>query len=100
MLVHEASVVVLLNSVFFQQAHSWPVRELYNSPAPYVVSRLTSKAIPVEFNNCNDSIMRVAGELQVPSKHSRDILLEAKGIILVKSTQMVLEMIRRGRLVR
>ncbi len=43
--------------------------------------------------------MRVAGILQVPTMHSRDILLQAKGDYL-DSDQMVLEMIRRGRLVR
>jgi hypothetical protein len=46
--------------------------------------------------------MRVAGILLVPTMHSRDILLQAKGDHLdrVHSDQMVLEMIRRGRLVR
>ncbi len=46
--------------------------------------------------------MRVAGILRVPTIRSRDILLQAKGDHLdrVHSDQMVLEMIRRGRLVR
>ncbi len=45
--------------------------------------------------------MRVAVILRVPTMHSRDILLQAKGDHLdrVRSDQMVLEMIRRGRLV-
>ncbi len=46
--------------------------------------------------------MKAAGILRVPSMCSRDILLQAKGDHLdqVHSDQMVLEMIRPGRLVR
>jgi hypothetical protein len=46
--------------------------------------------------------MRVAGILQVPTMHSREILLQAKGNHLdrVHSDQMVLKMIRLGRLVQ
>jgi hypothetical protein len=46
--------------------------------------------------------MRVARILRVLTMHSRDILLQAKGDHLdrVHSDQMVLEMIRQGRLVR
>jgi hypothetical protein len=46
--------------------------------------------------------MRVAGILRVTTMRSRDILLQAKGDHLdrVRSDQMVLEMIRQGRLVR
>ncbi len=45
--------------------------------------------------------MRVAGILRVPTVRSRDIVLQAKGDHLgwVHSDQMVLEMIRQGRLV-
>ncbi len=43
--------------------------------------------------------MRVVLKLWVPTKRSRDILQQAKGIIGIESTQMVLKMIRRGRLV-
>jgi hypothetical protein len=44
--------------------------------------------------------MSVAGILRVPTMHPRDILLKAKGDHLdqVHSDQMVLVMIRRGRL--
>ncbi len=37
---------------------------------------------------CNDGIMRVVGNLWVPTGHSRDILLQAKGITGIKSTQI------------
>jgi hypothetical protein len=37
---------------------------------------------------CNDGITRVVGNLQVPTGHSRDILLQAKGITEVESTQI------------
>jgi hypothetical protein len=45
--------------------------------------------------------MTVAWILEVPTMHSRGILLQAKGDHLdrVHSDQMVLEMIRQGRLV-
>jgi hypothetical protein len=32
--------------------------------------------------------MRIAWNLQVPTKHSRDILLQAKGITGIESTQI------------
>jgi hypothetical protein len=38
-------------------------------------------------NYCEDGIMRIVGNLQVPTGHSRDILLQAKGITRIKSTQ-------------
>ncbi len=44
-----------------------------------MASCLTSRAIPVEFHNCNDSVTRIAGELRVPTKRSRDIPQQAKG---------------------
>ncbi len=55
----------------------------------------------VEFYDYKDSVMRVAGILQVPTMHSKDILLQAKwgSSWRVHSDQMVLEMIRWGRLV-
>jgi hypothetical protein len=61
-----------------------------------------ASVILVEFYGYKDSVMRVAGLLWVPTMHSRDILLQAKRDHLdrVHSDQMVLEMIRRGRLVR
>jgi hypothetical protein len=53
-------------------------------------------------NCCKDSIMRIVGNLQVLTGRSRDMLLQAKGDPRdrVHSDQMVLAMIRRGRLVR
>jgi hypothetical protein len=37
---------------------------------------------------CNDGIMRVVGNLLVPTGHSRDILHQAKGITRIESTQI------------
>jgi hypothetical protein len=37
---------------------------------------------------CNDGIMRAVGNLRVPTGHSRDILLQAKGITGIESTQI------------
>ncbi len=78
-LVHEASVAVLLNSIFFQQAHSRPLGRIIELPSTPCASCLTFRAVPVESHNCNDSITRVAGRLRVPTMHSRDILHQAKG---------------------
>ncbi len=39
-------------------------------------------------NNCDDSFKRIFGYLRVPNKPSRDILQQAKGIILIESTQI------------
>ncbi len=39
-------------------------------------------------NYCKDSIRRVVGNLWVPTGHSRDILLQAKGITGIESTQI------------
>ncbi len=64
---------------FFQQAHSWPFEKPQRPPAPYVASCLTSRAVLVKFHNCNDSVTRVGGRLQVPTMRSRDILHQAKG---------------------
>jgi hypothetical protein len=38
-----------------------------------------ASAVLVKFYDYKDSVMRVAGILQVPTMHSRDILLLAKG---------------------
>ncbi len=40
------------------------------------------------WNYCSDGIMRVVGNLQVPTGHSKDILLQAKGITGIESTQI------------
>jgi hypothetical protein len=37
---------------------------------------------------CNDGITRVVGNLRVPTGHSRDILLQAKGITGIESNQV------------
>ncbi len=60
-----------------------------------------ANAVPVEFRDYKDSVMRVAGILWVPTMRSRDILLQAKRDLRgrVHSYQMFLEMIRWGRLV-
>jgi hypothetical protein len=36
-------------------------------------------------NYCNDGITRVVGNLRVPTGHSKDILLQAKGITGIRS---------------
>ncbi len=61
-----------------------------------------ASAVLVEFYDYKDSVMRVAGILQVPTMCSRKILFQAKGHHLgrVHSDQMVLEMTGRGRLFR
>ncbi len=56
-----------------------PLEKPYNSTAPYVASCLTSRAVPVEFHNCSDSVTRVARKLRVPTICSRDILHQAIG---------------------
>ncbi len=98
---YEASDVILSVSLLFQQAHLWPLGKPQNPPAALLLSNRPS-ALPVKFHNYNDSVKRVAGRLRVPTMHSRDILLQDKGDHLgqVHSDQMVLEMIRCGRLVR
>jgi hypothetical protein len=50
---------------------------------------VTSRAVPVKFHNCNDSVTRIVGKLWVPTEHSRDILQQVKGIILVESIQIL-----------
>ncbi len=69
-------------------------------PSSFVAN--SPSAVPVIFHNYNDSATSVARRLQVPTMRSRDILLQAKGDHLdrVHSDQMVLKMIRQGRLVR
>jgi hypothetical protein len=68
----------------------------------FVASYPPHSAVPVEFCNSKDSVMRVAGILWVPTMCSKYILHQAKGDHLdrVHTDQMVLKMIRRGRLVR
>jgi hypothetical protein len=40
---------------------------------------LHSSAVPVEFYNCNDSVMRIDGRLWDPTMRSNDILHQVKG---------------------
>jgi hypothetical protein len=39
-------------------------------------------------NYCGDGIMRIFGNLRVPTGHSKDILLQVKGITGIESTQI------------
>jgi hypothetical protein len=57
-------------------------------PSTHLASCVTSRAVPVKFHNCSDSVARVVGKLRVPTKRSRDILQQAKGIILIEATQI------------
>jgi hypothetical protein len=77
----------------------WP---LGNPLAALLLHTSHPSAVPVKFHNYNDRFMRVAGILWVPTMRFRDFLLQAKGDHLdhVYSDQMVIEMIRRERLVR
>jgi hypothetical protein len=47
-------------------------------PAALLLHTYCPSAVPVKFHNYSDSLMRVAGRLQVPTMHSRDFLLQAK----------------------
>jgi hypothetical protein len=68
----------------------------------FVASYQQHSAVQVEFHNNKDSFLRAAEILQAPTMCSRDFLQQAKGDLLdrVHSVQMVLEMIRQGRLVQ
>jgi hypothetical protein len=76
---YEASDVMLSFSLHFQQAPSWPLGKPKNPPAALLLRTYHSSAVPVEFHNCNDSVIRVAGRLRVPTMRSKDILHQAKG---------------------
>jgi hypothetical protein len=47
-------------------------------PAALLLHTYCPSEVPVKFHNYSDSLMRVAGKLQVPTMHSRDFLLQAK----------------------
>jgi hypothetical protein len=89
-----------LVSLLFQLAHLWPLEKPLNPPAALLLHTNHPSAVPVKFHY-NDSAMRVARGLRVPTMHSRDILLQAKEDHLDQdhSDHMVLEMIWLGRLV-
>jgi hypothetical protein len=76
--------------------------EVYRRNIFHVLWRVQQASLPVEFHNDKDSVMTAARILWVLTMRSREILHHAKGDHLdrVHSDQMVLEMIRRGRLVR
>ncbi len=71
---------------------SWKLTE---PPISFVASCQPHSVLPVKFHNHKDSVMRAAGILRVPTMHSKDFLLQAKGDHLdqVHSDQVVLEMI-------
>ncbi len=48
-------------------------------PAAFLPHTQHANAVPVKFHNCNESVMRVAGKLRVPTMRSRDIMHQAKG---------------------
>ncbi len=54
-------------------------RKTIEPPAALLLHTNHPSAVSVEFHNYNDSVMRVAGRLWVPTMCSRDILLQAKG---------------------
>ncbi len=71
-------------------------------PSSFVASYQLPQCLPIKFHNYNDSVTRAARILLVPTLRSRDIQLQAQGDHLDRAhtDEMVLEMIRRGRLVR
>jgi hypothetical protein len=92
----EASDDMLLVSLFFHRACG--LLKNHRTLAALLPHTKRSSAVQVKFHNCNDSVMRVAKRLWVPTMGSKDILLQAKGDHhgQVHSDQMALEMIRRG----
>ncbi len=68
----------------------------------FVASCQPHSTLLVKFQNQKHNVERAAGIFWVPTMRSRDILQQDKGDHLdqVHSDQMVLEMIRWGRLVR
>ncbi len=76
-----------------------PFGEPLNPAADLFLHTNHPSAVLVKFHNYNERLARI---WQVPTMRSRDILLQAKGDQLdqVRSDQVVLEMIRRGRLDR
>jgi hypothetical protein len=85
---YEAPDVMLTVSLLFQRAHLWPLEKQEYPSADLLLHTNCPSAVPVKFHNYNDSVTRVARRLQVPTMPSRDILLQAKEIILIESTQI------------
>jgi hypothetical protein len=54
----------------------WPLEK---PTAALLLHTNRPSAVSVKFHNYNNSDRRVAGRLRVPTVHSRDILLQAKG---------------------
>ncbi len=111
LLIMELTIATLFAKVFVMRHQMSCCRFLcfsngllknHRTPSSFVASYQRPSAVPVEFHNCNDRVTKVAGKLQVPTMCSGDILLQARGDHLgqIHSDQMVIEMIRRGRLVR
>jgi hypothetical protein len=48
------------------------------TPSSFVAIYQPARALPVKFHNYNDSVMRAAWILQVPTMYSMDILHQAK----------------------
>ncbi len=91
----------MLQVSFLSSRFTCGLLEPKEPPSSFVASYQPHSAVPVEFHNYKDSVMKAAGTLRVPTKHSRDILHKAKEDHLdrVHSDQMVLKMII-GRLVQ
>jgi hypothetical protein len=76
-LVHEASEVMLPNSLFPCRLTCGLLKNHRTPQQPFCLMPSTP-AVPVQFHNCNDIFTRVAGRLWVPNMCSRDILHQAK----------------------
>jgi hypothetical protein len=76
------------NEGLFVYPASWVVHKSpsYNTDGLLLIHQC--KASLVLYCNCNDSVMKVVRNLRVPTKRSRDILQQAKGITLIESTQI------------
>jgi hypothetical protein len=85
---YKASDVMLSVSLLFQQlTHGLLKNHRTLQQLCCFIPNTYSSAVPVEFHNCNDSAMRVAGRLRVPIMHSKDILRQAKRrIVVVRSS--------------
>ncbi len=78
----------------------WKIHRTPQHPT-YVASCLTSRVVSVQFHSCNDSVMRVhvVGKLWVPTLKGHSASSQGDHLVQVHRDQMVLETIRRGRLV-
>jgi hypothetical protein len=99
---YEASDVMLAVFLLFQRALLWPLEKPWNPPAVLLLHTNCPSAVPVKSHNYNDSVTSVAGRLRLLLFAQGKFCLKPRGDHLgwAHSDQMVLEMIRRGRLVR